>query len=452
MKTIQPAIKIVMKIANEQRILPDAGYRLSHHVAQTPCEDGQLLFHSLTGELLLLERGEAVSSPTLRETLIKHWLLVPEDFNEKKQTDTVKSIVALLEPHSSKITHYVVFTTTDCNARCFYCFEKGQRRLSMSEQTAKDVAAYMAAHAEGETVTIRWFGGEPLFNPLPIDIVSRELEERGVAFKSYMVTNGFLFDDQNVEKAVKNWKLYNAIITLDGTEEVYNRTKAYIYPGENGYRRVMDNIEKLLQVGISVTVNLNMDRGNANDLMVLAEELAARFGKWPRFSARCALLREYKGKIHAFENDRIAFDNWQALEQRLKALGIAYKRLLPTGVMLHNCMADNDAYSVIQPSGDLGTCEHFGDSCIIGNIYSGITDQEIAASWKETRPPIPECKTCVHYPLCIPLKNCNGISPVCDELERSRATAQLQEQMRNTYEQYKVNRGENLIAEGLLED
>ncbi len=59
-----------------------------------PCEDGQLLFHTLTQELLL-ESGE--TGETCRDKPIKRWFLVPRDFDERKQADSVRQVAKLLK-------------------------------------------------------------------------------------------------------------------------------------------------------------------------------------------------------------------------------------------------------------------------------------------------------------------------------------------------------------------
>jgi sulfatase maturation enzyme AslB (radical SAM superfamily) len=100
----------------------------------------------------------------------------------------------------------------------------------------------------------------------------------GVEFKSSAVSNGYLFDKETVQKSVTDWNLKKVQITLDGTETVYNKAKAYIYKNTNCYRTVMENIDHLLTAGIAVTIRLNLSLYNAEDLIQLVNELAERFG------------------------------------------------------------------------------------------------------------------------------------------------------------------------------
>ena len=170
-----------------------------------------------------------------------------------KYADQVRFIRRTMWKEPEHITSYTIFTTTDCNARCFYCYEMGRSRIPMSAETAHKAAAYIAAHCGGEKVHLHWFGGEPLFNKQVIDIICTDLAEKGIVYESMIISNGYLFDGATVEQAVSHWKLKSVQITLDGTEEIYNRSKAFIYKdGKSPYQVVLANIQRLLDAGVSV--------------------------------------------------------------------------------------------------------------------------------------------------------------------------------------------------------
>ena len=61
-----------------------------------------------------------------------------------------------------------------------------------------------------------------------------------------MISNGYLFDDTIIEKSVNDWNLNSVQVTLDGTEEVYNKIKSYIcHDLISPFMRVIENIEKI---------------------------------------------------------------------------------------------------------------------------------------------------------------------------------------------------------------
>lgn len=451
MKTIHERFESVKAIAADQKV-KSAVYRKSSFCFEVFFEDVLLLYNTFTGELLRLNRNEAENwasfesgfnyqpsqdydgkNVELINRLIKGRYLVPEAFDEMVFCDQVKNVATLTQHISSAVNRYVVFTTTDCNARCFYCFEKGQRRIKMDEHTAETLAEWMIEHAENEPISIRWFGGEPLYNSRVIDIISERLRKAGCDYTSTIVTNAYLFNNELIKKASGLWRIKNAIITLDGTEEIYNKTKAYICNSGSAYKRVLENIENLALSGIFVTVNLNMDAGNAEDLKKLAHELGERFKNNNNIRARCELLKEYNSTIHKFSSAKEAVDKRRKVNEILASYGLKNKKYLQNSLKLNSCMADNPKSVTVLPDGRIGRCEHFGDSEEVGSIFSAIIDNEKIKQWKERREPVDECKTCPHYPYCFRLKKCNEYTTNCNELNRLIFSEDLKDKIINSY-------------------
>ena len=438
MKTIQPPIDTAVKLLGPQKYDPRAAYRPSVFRVEEPCPEGRLLYQSLTGELLLLE---ADAPPPPAEELVRRRFLVPMGTDERRLCDQLRAAARLLRRDAPGVRRYVIFTTTDCNARCFYCFEHGQKRLSMTEQTAHDTAAHMLAHANGQKLSIRWFGGEPLYNAGVIDVISRDLRDRGAEYDAMMVTNAYLFDDELTHRAKTLWNLRRALVTLDGPEELYNRTKAYIYREGSAFRRVLDNLDRLLDAGVNVTVNVSLDATRAAAQFELADELGRSFGGRPGFHARAALLNEYIGPLHPFDCPETALRTVHELNDRLDAYGIRERKRLATALRLNSCMADSPYATTVLPDGRLGRCEHFGDREEVGSIYDDAPDPEKLAAWHAMRAPEPECAACAFYPHCLRLEKCNACPAGCPELFRGERLADLRNRMRNTYEHRKQSSG-----------
>ena len=224
----------------------DGRVHLAKYCVPLLTEEGVLLFNVLTREMLLLTLAEydaALSSAYLHE----RWFTISEDQNEKELTELVRWVHTSLRREPKHISTFTILTTTDCNARCYYCYERGCARVTMSLETADKIVNFIQNHSGGKQVKIRWFGGEPLVNFFVIDRICEMLRLRGIAFTSHMVSNAYLFDDTLVAKASGNWNLKEVQVTLDGTEEVYNRSKAFVYQEGNPYRIVMENIRRLLK-------------------------------------------------------------------------------------------------------------------------------------------------------------------------------------------------------------
>ena len=98
MKTIYPAYKTVSTVCGYQKNLQGAT-RLTRHCLRIPCPEGKLFYHTLTGELILLETGENVDQ--CRTELIRHRFLVPEDCNDTEYADQVRNTLNLIKQETS---------------------------------------------------------------------------------------------------------------------------------------------------------------------------------------------------------------------------------------------------------------------------------------------------------------------------------------------------------------
>ena len=409
MQTILPPSGNTIKILGKARPT-EHGLRWMTYVLAQPVEGGVLVFHTLTRALLLLT-PEEYTAPDAVDELRSSWFRVPQEMNDQKYADQVRFLRQTMHKKPKHITNYVIFTTTDCNARCFYCYEMGRSRIPMSAETAHKAADYIAAHCGGEKVGIQWFGGEPLFNKAVIDIICNDLAAKGVEYHSIMISNGYLFDDATVKQAVELWKLKRIQITLDGTEDMYNRSKAFIYKdGPSPYQVVLANIERLLDANVAVRIRLNMDTHNAENLILLADELHARFADRKRLFVYSRTLFEFSGNLSAHvraeEERHQLYEKQQQLRQKLAGYGIGQKNGLSKDTRLNHCMADSGSSVTILPSGELGLCEHYTENNLVGHLDSEELDTAMVQSFRECWEQTDECPTCFYYPECIRLKKC----------------------------------------------
>lgn len=436
MISLLPPLDSAAAILGPQR--PEAsGTRPSRFCFRVPCDDGTLLYHTLTQELLLLEPGDREEE--LRDTLYAGRFLVPETQDETRLAAQLRQIAGFLQPQKPGITSYLLFPTTDCNARCAYCFELTRRRLNMSDRIAHDAAAYIRGHCAGQKVKLRWFGGEPLFHTRALELITADLRQMDVRFESQMTSNGFLFDEALVQTAKNDWKLRQIQITLDGTEAVYNRTKAYVHSEGSAYQRVLRNIGLLLDAEIRVVLRLNIGLSNWEDMLALADELSARFPDRALLTVYPALLRDYGPKKNSADQRRELMERFTRVYRRLEENGLRRKPVLPRTIRLNECMADSDNSLSILPDGTLGKCEHESENGSVGSIYSDALNAEALASWRE-RLEIDACRTCVLYPQCTHLKRCGSFPEGCDEFVRAERLFDLRERVKNSYQLEKSRR------------
>ena len=442
MKTILEPAKPYFKLLGKQKHREGASYRLMNFVVQAAVDDGLLLLHNMTKEMVLLSKEEQQvfeQCPTDLPELMNHWFLVPEDYDDCKLSQQLSNVARMLEPRKTNIIGYTIMTTSDCNARCFYCYELGQARRPMTEETAQKVADYIIKHCGEEDVNIEWFGGEPLFNKPVITLICNRLKEANVKYISSMISNGFLMDAETVKEAHDLWNMNNIQITIDGTEATYNRVKAYIYKGVNAYERVMENIGHLIAADINVSIRMNMDMYNADELERLAVELHERFKGNKNLRAYAHLLFEDKNK-HAGVCDedkrRALMQKMRHLQDKLTDFELYTSHEFSSNIRTNNCMSDNDASVVIQPDGYITKCEHYTDSHHVGHVNEEDFDEQMITYFKEKGTSLMEaCFHCVKYPSCTFLKACPHGNECYPEMPEVFAY-NLQQEIKQIYASY----------------
>ena len=414
MQTIYQTVKPFDQLLKKQKVKKGETYRPMYYVVEQPVDEGLLLYHTMTKAMLLLTPEEAETYKTHPEEmpdLIGLWFLVPQSHDDRLLSRQIRDVARMLEKKSDAITSYTILTTTDCNARCFYCYEMGRPRVPMSKETAEKTADYIIKHCCGEKVTLNWFGGEPLYNKPAISLICQRLRESDVDYHSTMVSNGFLFDDDTIKEAKDFWNLGWVQITLDGTEKIYNRSKAYIYKGINAYERVINNIHKLQDANIEVQIRLNIDMHNAENLMELTQQLHHEFlnPKGIKVYIR-PLFEDTTGSkaMHDSEKRSYIFKKMESINNHLSEYGLARPVKLERKIKTKICQADNDQCVVIMPTGKIGKCEHYTEDHFIGHIANDEFDKAIVESFKERREEIEACATCPAYPNCLILKLCDG--------------------------------------------
>ena len=443
MKLLQNYAYPLPGLLKDQQIREGESYRLMHFVVQQPVEEGVLLYNVLTKAVVLLtpEEGQRMEENTAAiPDLVAKWFAVPLSFDDRNLAREVRAVGKMLEKRPRGISGYTILTTTDCNARCFYCYERGRRRIPMTDSTARKVAEFILRNNPGEKVNLRWFGGEPLYNKGVISLICELLRDANVEYRSSMVSNGYLFDDKTIAEAVDLWNLKKVQITLDGTEEIYNRSKAFIYEEGSPYRRVLENIHRLLKADIRVNIRLNIDRHNADDLFNLADILSAEYGGDERFTVYSHTLFDAGSAESTFSHTEIQrselFDTRMRLQDKLRKGKIAVEHKLPDKLKLHRCMADSDANILILPDGHLGKCEHYSENHWFGSLDSPERDETVLADFKRLREEIDACADCPFYPDCFRLTLCDE-AVHCHPEEREEKRQEVRRSLLSFYEKKK---------------
>jgi len=296
---------------------------------------------------------------------------------------------------TDKSSFYRILTTTACNAKCFYCYEKGIEVQTMNETTADQVCDFIVQqNPENKYISVEWFGGEPLVNNQIITYICKKLEKLGYKVSSRMITNGYLFNDELLTSAKNIWNLQSVQITLDGLKDTYEKVKSFSEP--NAFEKVVGNIKKLLDNNIFVNIRLNYDTYNLNEILSLIDYLSDRFSSYKNVfvSARKIMYDDKNNDLISSENEDII------ILRKLMKCGLQndiINRLKPRYKICPACILSN---FVIMPNGDLFKCSKEIKNSIykVGDIYNNVNDYNVAR-W--CSPKMPEkCLNCNMLPLC----------------------------------------------------
>lgn len=437
---------IINNIGGIQYKIKSRKYRLNKYCIEQEVEEGTLIYNTLTGAIVMLRPFEYTNIYTedpcdYVEFLVKNYFLVPQEFDEESliQVYRNKKQIPITETYLDHPTHFTILTTTTCNARCFYCYEmKSKHKTPMSIDTAEKVAKYIldAAPPEG-IIELGWFGGEPLFNQDVIDIITSRVQSAGRDVQGSIISNGYLFDKKTTKKARNEWKINSAQITLDGTAEVYNKTKRYIYKDNpNPFQTVIDNIHNLLDNDIAVSVRMNCDKHNEENLLELVKYLGEEFKDSKLFSMYVWAIFE-EGFTRTPEQRKELYDSLTRIDSEIMKFSKNLAQGAEGGIRGLHCMVDSNNGITISPNGDIGVCEHYIDSDFISHIDNPLKKNwNIIKSWREYVEPLEICKDCQIQPTCLKMHKCPDETR-CDIYERDYKLWHIKQDMILRWNNYK---------------
>ncbi|MBR6089367.1 MAG: radical SAM protein [Anaerolineaceae bacterium] len=174
--------------------------------------------------------------------------------------------------------------TMGCNFDCPYCFEN-HKSGKMSPAVQDDIAALaerMLDVSGTKTLSVTWFGGEPLLVPDVIESLSGKLialaEKKGVKYSAEIITNGYLLDQKNADM-LDRVKVDHYQITLDGIGAAHDATR-HLAGGGPTFERITGNLRNVKIRG-RVDIRHNVHAGNLSEiekLRVFIAEIAKESG------------------------------------------------------------------------------------------------------------------------------------------------------------------------------
>lgn len=419
---LQPQSKMMQKLLRPQQVKTTISYRKATWVIEFTQDSKRYAYNVLTKEFVCIQKADSAD----RLALIRRWFLVEDGFDEFEYANQVKKLLSLLNSCKSGIPNYTIFTTTSCNARCYYCFERNRPVCVMSAQICNHIVEFINRNNKGQIVLIRWFGGEPLMNHNAISSICAGLRSKGIAYQSSITTNGYLFSERLLGQAVASWNLTKVQITLDGTESNYNAIKNYVHPDANPFATVFNNIGKLVDLGVRVVVRLNMSLDNVDDLCQLIVLIHNRFGENQLLKITvCTIFDLRNEKNGSFLNKSL--NRIQDMLFKFN-LSTSYEHFSKNRV--NHCQADDDGHSIVVfPDGNIGWCEHALAGPYAGSVEALNHSEGSLPKCSYEYVVFDRCRRCPLYPDCLKLSSCDA-NNTCYEFQSQYEIRQIKNTMR----------------------
>lgn len=399
-------------------------YEVSKYIISQPLDEHSMLVYSmLTSSLVVLENDlysayfENASFEDESMCLQLEEMGFLADLRQPSQLsqlmDIRKSVV-----ETDGITSITIAPTMECNARCYYCFERGARRGTMSFETADALVDFLYRNCPSKELYIAWFGGEPLLATDVIDRIVDGLLEREILVESTITTNGILINEGLLQK-FKKWNVSRVQISLDGIGDAYGKVKRFEDIEGNPFELIVGIISMLLDSGTSVHIRLNYKSTEEGGVKEAFDYFHGRFGGYENLYLYGAPLDlpEIKGYSefdheegdifhdvlrmsldHGYENDELNYrDGVNISEDYNVALGELMLSPFPA-----SCLMADRWRLVVDDQGILYKCQkHLGKpeySC--GDVFDGLEENAYFKYYATSELHDESCADCPILPIC----------------------------------------------------
>ncbi len=296
-----------------------------------------------------------------------------------------------------------------CNFQCVYCYQKeNTQKMSRDVQDAI-VQLIKKKLPKGGSLSVSWFGGEPLLQMDIIERLSKRFIEickiRGSEYSASIVTNGYLLNSKNADR-LKEMAVEEGQITIDGPPEMHDQRRT-LKGGQGTFHVIIENIKKAAEK-INLVVRMNVDETNKDYVkdvieILVKEGLEQKVGFYPGHTY------PYTEVCKDLDPLCMSSKDYSLLGLKtlmlLAANGFSHSFWIPSG-RANFCTADRINSFVITPSGGIVNCwnETANPDKEIGHLIKPKTKEmaKNARSWRRYNPlERDECIKCDLLPICM---------------------------------------------------
>lgn len=213
----------------------------------------------------------------------------------------------------TRVPDLIFMPTYDCNLRCGYCYQGFLRTNPLYQHSLKvmpieivdrifraipniDRRHGIEDSGKERARSIGLFGGEPLLaatRPAVEQIIHKALQLGNVSF--WAVSNAT--ELEHYKDLLSPDKISTIQVTLDGPPAEHDRRRVYA-DGSGSFARIARNIGMALDLGVNITVRMNVDRNNLQQVPALAEVIYSHgWNKYSNFGAYAAPIKKFGDNV-----------------------------------------------------------------------------------------------------------------------------------------------------------
>lgn len=305
-----------------------------------------------------------------------------------------------LKARHTEIKALCLHVAHTCNLNCSYCFAgqgkfNGERAIMSLDVGKRAIDFLIENSGNRHNLEVDFFGGEPLMNfdvAKGIVAYARSIEKQhNKNFRFTLTTNGVNIDDEVIEFA--NKECHNVVLSLDGRKEVHDALRVTL-SGKGSYDTIVPKFKRMVESreGKGYYMRGTFTHNNPD------------FTK-DVFHMRDLGFKELSMEPVVCKPGDPAFLTDEDMEVVLKEYEILAEEMIRSekngeGFTFYHYMIDlghgpciykrisgcgsGTEYFAVTPTGELYPCHQFvGDErYLMGNIYDGITRQDIKDEFK----------------------------------------------------------------------
>lgn len=351
------------------------------------------------------KKNESIDTSTFDENTLKflaHHKIIVENNEDELYINDLK-FKTLQFSFSQKNLCLTIAPTTKCNFRCNYCFEPHKDYRSMSENTITKLIEFIKNHKDAETLSLTWYGGEPLMALDAIDRILTKIQSINIPIVEHeIITNGYYFNDEAIKLFTK-FPLQQIQITIDGNKQRHDIVRKNFETKSPSFDIIVSNMDKIITElpNTLLSVRVNIEKNNKEQFAEIEKYLNNRWNNHGNYNIYPGFIRRDNQNKTDFSKDVLRgkeiIDFQQSVVCKCES---DYPELTPK-----NCSANRINAYVIGPNGEIYKCwnDVTDTTKIIGHINNDevvnrklLYDYMFSTAWFEDK----KCLDCNVLPIC----------------------------------------------------